>query len=142
MRGGTASNVVPAEAEAEVDVRASTAADLNMMDERIRSLSPQDSRCTTVIEGGINRPPLVRDEGIISLFCKAREIAAEFDMELAEGSTGGGSDGSFTAAMGIPTLDGLGVAGEGAHAEREHIEIADIPRRAVLLCRLIQAIEA
>jgi len=141
IRGGAASNVVPAEAEAEVDVRAATGGDLNRMDDRIRSLKPHDGRCTIVIDGGVNRPPLERTDGVIGLFHKAREVAAEFGMNLAEGSTGGGSDGSFTASMGIPTLDGLGVNGEGAHAEHEHIEIADIPRRAALLCRLIQAIE-
>ncbi len=142
MRGGTASNVVPADAEAEVDVRASTSADALWMDERIRALKPHDARCTLQVTGGVNRPPLERSEGVIRLYLKARAVAAELGMDLAEGSTGGGSDGSYTASMGIPTLDGLGVEGDGAHAEHEYIEVACIPRRAALLCRLIQSIES
>ena len=104
-------------------------------------MTVQDGRCTLRIEGGPNRPPLERSPAVVDLYLKARRIAAEIGMDLGEGSTGGGSDGSFTADMGIPTLDGLGVEGDGAHAEHEHIDVADIPRRAALLCRLIQSIE-
>lgn len=140
ISGGTASNVVPAEAEAEVDVRASTISDALWMEERIRSLKPHDARCPLQVTIANSRPPLERSAGVIALYQKARSIAADLGMDLGEGSTGGGSDGSFTASMGIPTLDGLGVSGCGAHAEHEHIEVADIPRRAALLCRLIQSI--
>jgi glutamate carboxypeptidase len=141
IQGGTTSNVVPPAAEAEVDVRSCSRADSSWMDDRIRGLTVQDGRCTLRIEGGPNRPPLERSPGVVDLYLKARRIAAEIGMDLGEGSTGGGSDGSFTADMGIPTLDGLGVSGDGAHAEHEHIVVADIPRRAALLCRLIQSIE-
>jgi glutamate carboxypeptidase len=141
IRGGTASNVVAPFAEVEVDVRACTRADSSWMDGRIRSLTPRDRRCRLRIEGGMNRPPLERSPGVVGLYLKARDIAAEIGMDLGEGATGGGSDGSFTADMGIPTLDGLGVDGDGAHAEHEHIDVADIPRRATVLCRLIESIE-
>jgi glutamate carboxypeptidase len=142
IQGGTASNVVPASAEAEIDVRAGSRGDLSWMDGRIRGLKPADPRCRLMIEGGINRPPLERTEGVATLYLNARAIAAEIGMDLGEGATGGGSDGSFTADMGIPTLDGLGVGGDGAHSDREYIEVADIPRRAALLCGLIRSIAA
>ncbi len=139
--GGTASNVVPDRAWAEIDVRAATSRDAAWVDDQFRQRTPHDPRCGIRIEGGINRPPLERSDGVAALYHTARRAAAEIGMDLAEGSSGGGSDGSFTAAMGIPTLDGLGVDGAGAHAVSEYVEIADIPRRAALLCRLIRAIE-
>jgi len=141
VEGGSALNIVPALAEAEVDVRTASMADASWMDQRIRSLRVHDPRCGLHVEGGVNRPPLERTEGVAALYLRARAAAAELGMELGEGPTGGGSDGSFTAAMGIPTLDGLGVDGAGAHAANEYVEISDIPRRAALLCRLVQAIE-
>ncbi len=141
MHGGTASNIVPAEAEAELDVRTSSKAQASYMDTRMQALKPYDARCIILVDGGINRPPLERTEGVVALYLKARGLAAELGMDLGEGSTGGGSDGSFTAALGIPTLDGLGVDGAGAHAVHEHIETSDIARRAALICRLIQSIE-
>jgi glutamate carboxypeptidase len=138
--GGTASNVVPAEAEAAIDIRVSTKADGEWIIKRIQELPPCDSRCTLSLSGGIHRPPLERTAAVIQLYEKARSLAKELDMELGEGSTGGGSDGCFTAARGIPTLDGLGVDGDGAHALHEFIKIDDIPRRAALLCYLILSI--
>jgi len=138
--GGTASNVVPAEAEAEIDVRVSTAADGEWITRTFQGLQPWDSRCTLVMSGGIQRAPLERTAGVVQLYEKARSSARELDLELGEGSTGGGSDGCFTAAMGIPTLDGLGVDGHGAHALDEFIRIDDIPTRAALLCYLINSI--
>ena len=140
IRGGTASNVVPAFAEAEIDVRAGTRSELSWMDGRLRSLKIADQRCRVIIEGGVNRPPLERTGKVAELYLKARAVAAEVGLDLEEGATGGGSDGSFTADMGIPTLDGLGVDGDGAHAEHEYIEVAYIPRRAALLCGLIRSI--
>ncbi len=141
IRGGTASNVVPDHAEAEVDFRVMTAADGRWVEEQAHALQPSDSRCAVEICGGLNRPPLERTEVVVRLYQRAREAAASIGMDLGEGSTGGGSDGSFTAAMGVPTLDGLGCAGGGAHAFNEHIEVADIPRRAAFLCRLLQAFD-
>jgi len=140
IRGGTASNVVPDRAEAEVDFRVATVADGLRIEEQVRALRPSDPRCTLEVRGGLNRPPLERTQAVVDLYQKARAVAARAGWDLGEGSTGGGSDGSFTAAMGIPTLDGLGCAGDGAHALSEHIEVADIPRRAVFLCRLLQAL--
>lgn len=141
ITGGTASNVIPAEASAEVDCRVCTVEDWQRMEERIRSLRPLDPRCTLYVEGGMNRPPLERTEAVLSLYQKAKAVAAELGLDLTEGSSGGGSDGSFTAAMGIPTLDGLGIEGDGAHAVHEWIDIGNIPQRAALICGLIRAIE-
>lgn len=141
IRGGTASNVVAAEAEADVDFRVPTVADGHWLGEQIRGLKPCDPRCVLDIEGGMNRPPLERTPAVVALYEKARSLGVSLGMDLGEGSTGGGSDGSFTAAMGIPTLDGLGVEGDGAHALHEHIVIDDIPRRAALLYKLIQEID-
>lgn len=141
IKGGTASNVVPDHAEAEVDFRVATVSDGRWIEEQVRSLRPSDPRCTVEVCGGLNRPPLERTEAVIRLYEKARAAAAAVGMELGEGSTGGGSDGSLTAAMGIPTLDGLGCAGDDAHASNEHINVADIPRRAAFLCRFLQALD-
>jgi glutamate carboxypeptidase len=136
--GGTASNVVPDRALAEIDVRFAATDDGLEFDREIRSWTAVDPRCTLKISGGVNRPPLERTLGVVRLFGIAREVAREAGFELGEGSSGGGSDGSFTAAMGIPTLDGLGVEGDGAHATHENIRVADIPRRAALLAGLIE----
>lgn len=140
IRGGSATNVVPALAEAEVDFRVPTLADERRLEEQVRSLKLADPRCILQMDGGLNRPPLERTPAVAGLFEKARLIASGLGMRFEEGSTGGGSDGSFTAAMGIPTLDGLGVDGDGAHALHEHIVIDDIPRRAALLAELVRRI--
>ncbi len=141
IRGGTASNVVPAEAEAEIDVRVVNSEKGRAIEERMRCLRPYDNRCTLQLAGGMNRPPLERTLAVLDLYQRARLAALEMGWELGEGASGGGSDGSFTAAMGIPTLDGLGVEGDGAHAEHENIEIGNIPRRAALLCRLLETLD-
>ncbi len=140
IRGGTAVNVVADWAEAELDVRFLTEEQGRLVEDRIKRLLPSDSRCTLRIQGGMTHPPLQRTRQIVELFGKARQIAGELGMDLREAPSGGVSDGSHAAAMGIPTLDGLGVSGEGAHQENECIEIQDIPRRAALLCRLIQSV--
>ena len=140
IKGGTASNVVPAEAEAQIDVRVASMEAGAAIEATIRGLQAFDSRCTVKVEGRMNRPPLERTPAVVGLYHKARNAALELGMDLGEGSTGGGSDGSFTAAMGIPTLDGLGVEGGGAHAPDEYIEIDDIHKRAALLCRLLETI--
>jgi glutamate carboxypeptidase len=136
--GGSAANVVPDSARAEIDFRFSKLVDGRRLERRIRGLRPMDVRCGIELEGGINRPPLERTPAVSGLYQKAKSLAASLGIDLGEGETGGGSDGSFTAALGIPTLDGLGVDGDGAHALHEHIQIADIPRRAALLGLLAQ----
>jgi len=138
MHGGSVVNVVPGLAEADVDFRFSSPAAGWRLAKRIAGLQPVDGRCRLEVAGGINRPPLERTPALADLYHKARAVAASIGMTLGEGGTGGGSDGSFTAALGIPTLDGLGVEGDGAHAVHEHVLISDIPRRAALLGMLTQ----
>jgi glutamate carboxypeptidase len=140
FNGGTALNVVPAEATAKIDVRFWTTQDGERIIDAIRNLTPVDPESRLEITGGVNRPPMPRDEKNIALFEHARGLAAELGFDLRDQVVGGGSDGNFTAAMGVPTLDGLGVDGTGAHAENEHIIVSDIPRRAALLTRLMQTV--
>ncbi len=140
INGGTTSNVIPAEATAKVDLRFWTLADGHRIEEIVKGLQPVIEGAQLEITGGINRPPMPRSAGNAALYEQARQLAAELGFELHEGSVGGGSDGNFTAALGVPTLDGLGVDGAGAHAEHEHIILADIPQRAALLTRLIQTV--
>ena len=135
--GGTTSNVVPAEASAKIDFRYWVNEDGAQIEDTIRNLQPVLNGAKLEFTGGINRPPMERSEKNLALYELAKGCAAEFDIDLKEGTVGGGSDGNFTAALGVPTLDGLGVDGAGAHAEHEHIILADIPRRAALLTRLI-----
>jgi len=137
IRGGTFSNVIAAEARAEIEVRFRTMSQAEEVAGRIESLQPVLEGARLEIRGGVNRPPLERNSAVMSLFAQAHSIAAEVGFELGEGASGGASDGNFTAALGIPTLDGLGVEGDGAHAEHEHIMLADLPRRAALLTALL-----
>lgn len=140
VSGGTRANVVPAEAHATIDARAVTRADADRVERAMKALSPQIAGAQLTVTGGFDRPPLERSEGVVKLFEAAREVAAGFGLTLDEGSAGGGSDGNFTAALGVPTLDGFGAVGDGAHAIHEHVEIdALVPRAAViagLLARL------
>jgi glutamate carboxypeptidase len=140
IHGGVLSNVIAAEAIASVDMRYQTAEEGARITEAIAALKPVLDGARLEVRGGINRPPLVRTPEIAALFEQAKRLATEIDYELKEGSVGGGSDGNFIAALGVPVLDGLGVDGAGAHAEHEHIIISDIPRRAALLTRLIETI--
>lgn len=140
FQGGTTTNVVPAEATAKVDVRFWTQADGAYLENAIHDLKPVLPEAQLEITGGINRPPMPRSAGNVALFEHARELAGELGFELKDGVVGGGSDGNFTAALGVPTLDGLGVDGAGAHADHEHIIISDIPRRVALLTRLLQTV--
>jgi len=140
FRGGVLSNVIPAEARASIDMRFKTVEEGERITEAIGSLKPVLSGSRLEVKGGINRPPLVRTSEIGALFEHAKKLASEIGFELKEGSVGGGSDGNFIAALGVPVLDGLGVDGAGAHAEHEHIIISDIPRRAALLARLIETL--
>ena len=137
VHGGTRSNVVAAEAQGEIDVRFSTAAESNEIERILSNLKPIDERTKVYVSGGINRPPMERTPAVIELFEKARAIAADLDFELGEAQVGGASDGNFLAAMGIPVLDGLGISGDGAHAVHEHIEADDIARRGALLGGLL-----
>jgi glutamate carboxypeptidase len=140
VQGGTHSNVVPAEARAEVDMRFGSAEEGRRIERAILSLKPFDERAQVVITGGINRPPLERTEKVQQLYLKARQIAALLDFDLGEASVGGASDGNFVGAMGVAVLDGLGIEGDGAHAANEHIVVDDIPFRGALLAGLIASL--
>ena len=137
VQGGTTPNVVPASATASIDARASTLAEAKRIEEGLARLIPVLPGATLTISGGFNRPPMERTTGVASLYQRARVIGLSMGLDLGEGSTGGGSDGNFTAALGVPTLDGLGVPGEGAHASNEHILIPSLPERAALLAALL-----
>jgi glutamate carboxypeptidase len=137
VEGGTRSNVVAAHARAEIDVRFSTAEEAGRIESAILNARATDSRVRLIVRGGINRPPLERNEGVLKLYEHARAVAAALDFELGEASVGGASDGNFIAAMNVPVLDGLGIDGDGAHAEHEHIITSDIERRSALLAGLI-----
>jgi glutamate carboxypeptidase len=137
VQGGTRGNVVAAEAAAQIDVRAWTLTDLEDADRRINALRPTDSRVRLTIEGGINRPPLEASQPGERLFQRARDLGQRLGLALTSTRTGGGSDGNFTAALGVPTLDGLGMVGAGAHAPHEHIEISALQGRVALLAALL-----
>src|SRR5215472_1824228 len=140
IQGGTRTNVVAAEASAGVDLRIAHAADAAALEQKFAALKPFDSACSIELKGGMNRPPMERTEGTIRLFRIAQELGQTIGMNVEESSTGGGSDGNFTSALGIPTLDGLGALGEGAHAINESIVVAEIPRRTALLAGLLQTL--
>jgi glutamate carboxypeptidase len=140
ISGGTRTNVIAAEALAEVDIRIARMKDAAVLDRKFHSLRPFDKRCSIEVSGGLNRPPMERSAGIVSLFRKAQTLALDLGVKLEESSTGGGSDGNFTAGIGTPTLDGLGGVGEGAHSPGEYILIERIADRTALLAKLIQTI--
>ena len=135
--GGSKTNVIPAEAWAEVDVRIARKADGARMERKFAGLKAGDRRCALTVTGGINRPPMERTRGTIRLYHEARALAAELGFELAEASTGGASDGNFTSALGIPTLDGMGAVGEGAHARHESIVLEHLAPRTALLAGML-----
>jgi len=140
IEGGTRSNVVAAEAWVKLDVRIKSTKQASIVDRRLRSLKPFDKHCGLEISGGINRLPMERTAGVEALYKQARKIAGEMEWALEEAAVGGGSDGNFTAGMGIPTLDGMGGVGEGAHAVHEYIVIEELPRRAMLLAEMIERV--
>lgn len=140
IRGGTRTNVIAEDAMAEIDLRVMRKAEGAAMERRIRRLRPVDRYCKLDIAGGMNRPPLERTRQVASLFEQAQGLAQHLGFQLEEVAVGGGSDGNFTAGIGVPTLDGLGAVGEGAHAAHESIVVAEMPRRAALLAGLIEAI--
>lgn len=135
--GGSKTNVIPAEAFAEVDVRIAKIADGPRIERKFKSLKPVDKRCTLNITGGINRPPMERTRGTVRLFEQARSLAAELGIALDEAATGGASDGNFTSALGVPTLDGMGAVGEGAHASHESIVLEHLAPRTALLAGML-----
>jgi glutamate carboxypeptidase len=141
IAGGTRSNVIARNACAEVDVRIAKAGDAARIEKLFRSLKVSDPHCKLRITGGLNRPPMERKPGTIALFRQAEKLAAELGFELTEASTGGGSDGNFTAALGIPTLDGMGAVGEGAHAAHEHVVIEHLVPRVALLAALLADVD-
>jgi glutamate carboxypeptidase len=140
IRGGTRTNVVAAEATVEIDVRIKKAPQAKALDRKLRSLKPFDKQCKLAMEGGINRMPMERTPGVAALYEKARTIAAQINWKLDEAAVGGGSDGNFTAGIGVPTLDGMGGDGEGAHAMHEHIVISELPKRTLLLAGMIASV--
>ncbi|MGO9470039.1 MAG: M20 family metallopeptidase [Isosphaeraceae bacterium] len=141
VTGGTTANVVPASASAEIDVRVVSAGEAARMSSALLAVSPLTPEVRLTMSGGFTRPPMERTPAVAALFEQARQIGRVLGLELTEGSTGGGSDGNFTAALGVPTLDGLGVRGGGAHAADEHIVIDSLPERAALLAALLLQLE-
>jgi len=139
IAGGTRPNVVADRAAARIDVRVETMADAVLLEAAIQALRPSRPAITLAIAGGIERPPLERSAGVVRLYEQARHVAADMGRDLGEGAAGGGSDGNFTAALGVPTLDGLGPQGDGAHALHEHVLIEDLCWRAAFLAALIQS---
>jgi len=140
IQGGSRVNVIPAEATATIDVRIAAMKDAAGIEKKLRGLRPFNRKCKIEIKGGLNRPPMERNDGVVGLYKQAVEIAKQLGWKLDEAAVGGGSDGNFTAGLKIPTLDGLGGVGEGAHAVNESILIAELPRRAALLARLLETL--
>ena len=137
VSGGTRPNVVAEEARAIIDVRSPTIAEAERVDLAIRALQPVRPGARLTIRGGFGRPPLERSAAVAGLFSLACDVASSLGRALAEGSAGGGSDGNFTAALGVPTLDGLGPVGDGAHAAHEHVDVDALPWRAALVAGLL-----
>ena len=137
IRGGSRTNVVPAEASADVDIRMDDPESGAQLIAALRDLGAEHPEARVEWTGGVNRPPLERNAGVIALYERARQLAAELDWDLGEGSAGGGSDGNIVAGLGVPVLDGLGPRGDGAHARHEQVVTGDLPRRAALLAALL-----
>jgi glutamate carboxypeptidase len=141
IEGGTTPNVVPARASAEIDVRVTSLAEESRIVSAFRSLSSDMAGTQLNMTGSFNRPPMERTPASMALFQQAQQIGRGLGLELSEGSSGGGSDGNFTAALGVPTLDGLGARGGGAHADDEHVIVASLPERAGLLFDLLRFLQ-
>lgn len=139
IAGGTRSNVIAAKCKAEVDARVMTMEDAARVEQMFRELRTIDAACTLRVEGGINRPPMERSTGTVALFQRAQRLAAEIGLKLQEASTGGGSDGNFTAAIGVPTLDGMGAVGGGAHSPGEFVVVSHLVERTALLAGMLHA---
>lgn len=137
ISGGTRPNVIAAEARAIIDVRAPSREDADRIDASMRALTPHLAGARITVTGGFERPPMERTEGVARLFDVARAVGAALGQEVSEGATGGGSDGNFCAALGVPTLDGLGAIGDGAHARHEHVRISALIPRASLIAGVL-----
>ena len=137
IRGGTRSNVVAAECCVEVDARVVAMDDIAEVEGMFAALQVTDAACRLTVSGGMNRPPMERSPGTVALFRQAQRLAAEIGLHLEEAATGGGSDGNFTSALGVPTLDGMGAVGAGAHANHEHVVVAHLAERTALLAGMI-----
>jgi glutamate carboxypeptidase len=137
ITGGSKTNVIPANAFAEIDGRVARRADGQRIERLFAGLKASDKRCKFTVTGGINRPPMERSRGTVALYGRARDFAADLGFVLDEASTGGASDGNFTAALGVPTLDGLGAVGEGAHALNESVIVEHLAPRTALLAALL-----
>jgi glutamate carboxypeptidase len=137
ISGGSRTNVVADVAHASIDLRVPTMADAAIMERSLRGLRPYLSGTRLELQGGVGRPPLERTDGVVRLYEVARDVARQLGQDLKEGAAGGGSDGNFTAAIGVPTLDGLGPRGDGAHALHEHVELDDLAWRAAFLASLL-----
>ncbi len=138
--GGTLANVIAAQAWAEIDVRVAQLRDAGRIERQLRGLRPIDKACRLTLTGGLNRPPMERSRATAALFRQAQKLAAGLGLELEEAATGGGSDGNFTAALGVPTLDGMGAVGDGAHAVHEHLLRAHLAPRTALLAAMLQQV--
>ena len=140
FQGGTRANVVAAEARVEVDMRAATLEEAEKVVKEILSLKPELEGTEIEVRGGLNRPPMERTPAIVELFNHAQALAHELGFDITEAGTGGGSDGNFTAALGVPTLDGLGAVGDGGHAVHEYVDLEYLPERTALLTRLFETL--
>jgi glutamate carboxypeptidase len=140
VAGGTVSNVVPDQARAEVDIRITRKSDARVIERKLRALRPILKGARLGVRGGVNRPPLERTAAIEAFFRRAQSLMSDLGLSLGEASTGGGSDGNFTGAIGVPTLDGLGAVGDGAHTPHEHVVIRRLPERAALLAGLLASL--
>jgi glutamate carboxypeptidase len=141
VAGGSRPNVIADRASAKIDVRVQTMEDGERLERSIRGLQPTRPSIRLEIAGGVERPPLERSPAVARLYEQAREVASALGRDLAEGPAGGGSDGNFTGALGVPTLDGLGPRGDGAHAAHEHVIIEDLVWRAAFLAGLMESLE-
>jgi glutamate carboxypeptidase len=137
IKGGTRSNVIAARAEAEIDLRVWTPEEAERIERALGNLQPTTPGVELEVQGGLNRPPMVRSDAIVKLFNEVRKVGEQLGLDLRGGSTGGGSDGNFTAALGVPTVDGLGIMGDGAHAVHEHILISHLPTQTGLLAAIL-----
>jgi glutamate carboxypeptidase len=140
VAGGSRANVVAEQARAIVDARAPTREAAAAIEAAMRGLQPARPGTRLTVKGGFERPPMERGPGVVELFTRAARVAAALGRDLREGSAGGGSDGNFTAALGIPTLDGLGAAGDGAHAAHEYVEMPALAWRAALVAGLLRSL--
>jgi glutamate carboxypeptidase len=140
IEGGTAGNVVAGRASAEIDVRVVDASEAERVDAALRALAPHLAEARIELTRTESRPPLERTDAVVRLYEQARDLAAGLGVHVGEGASGGGSDGSLIASLGVPTLDGLGPRGGGAHAVTEHILVDDLPFRLAFIARLLEAL--